>query len=311
MSTSLCQRISKMRSELEVILNKKKAGTFTNQDMLKFIKDNNLNFKNEVNINQQNVCLNLASAFSQQYAGIKDSCVKKVEDICNRSFDNPIDYDNCYERLMPKLEDIKQVNQSEIVQNCEITSLLNSDLTKDNEELALTLNMMLGKFEPDCSKITQLDLKGDVQKFTKELNICINQAISNQRSVLEGCYMNNVNQSNFSNIMQSCTIKNEKGVSTIPEQKKIEISSSPSSPTSNQTTPATSSQTTSPTSSQTTSPTSSQSTPTSFSQSTPAPTPSQATSPTSSSNTNFTLYWIIFGAVLIFILSSCSFSLMR
>lgn len=217
--SSLCERIKKMKKELEVILLKKKEGTFTNQDMLDFIKSNNLNFKNDVNIAQQNVCLNLASSFSQQFAGVKDSCIRKIENICNSTYNNQIDYDNCYQKLMPKLQNITQANESEIIQNCEITSLLNSDLTKANEDLALTLNMILGKFEPDCAKLTELNIKADVEKFTKELNLCINLAISNQKNVIEGCYMNNIDQSNFSKIYQNCIIKNNNG----PMQETVNI----------------------------------------------------------------------------------------
>ena len=302
MGDSLCDRIKKMKSELQVILKKKSDGTFTNQDMLDFIARNNLNFKNETNISQQNVCLNLANSFSTAYAGIKDGCVSKIQDICNSTYNNPVDYDNCYESLMPTLENINQANQSEIVQNCEITSLLDSELTKNNEELALTLNMILGNYEPKCDSLTSLQILGDSSKFVKELNLCINQAISSQKNVVEGCYMNNVNQNNFSKIMQNCTIKNDRGGGTPAPSKQTTVISAYPTPETSYVTTQNSTPTPIPTISSTPKPST-------------ASTPPTTTAPDSSSNAksiSIPLWgWLIGIVCVILILLLLSFSLFK
>ena len=209
MSNNVCQQIQNMQADLKNLLSQNSDGSINNNDMVNFYAKYNIAHTGSVIQAQQNKCINLASSVSKQVINIKNECITTIKNMCSRTAKNENEYDKCYNMFSPALTNITQTNISNIAMNCNIQSLAKTTEAKENKKLALVLQMQLAKYELNCSTITDVNLIQNTEKFINELNQCINIASVSQSSILEGCYINDVVQTNLSKIIQECIIKSE------------------------------------------------------------------------------------------------------
>jgi hypothetical protein len=196
-----CKKIEMMRKDLKPIIDKK---PIDQTELNNFFKKYNIEVSNTFNTKVINNCGGVTAQIGINQVTIDPECVKIVKETCAKRYTNQADIDNCYKKYRPKIFNVTQTNESQIQSNCAITTILEDDVAKKNEEFAATLNLLLADTKLDCEL---LNLSNNNNSFVNVFNTCVNDNLIDQRNIINACYLNNAVQENLATITSSCIMK--------------------------------------------------------------------------------------------------------
>lgn len=241
MSVDNCNKIASMVKELSPIVEQ----TPMDQEKFNEFMTKYKLGKIESKINNIGFCMNNAVNIGDNTITVPRECVTTIEKACRAEVERDGgNYQECYKKYRPSIRNVTQTNIVNVEQTCNIRSLLSDAAVQKNEQLALTLKLLLGNANISCEKGVNNSLSflnRDLNSIGV-LNSCLNESYLIQSNKLDACYSTGVFQKNIANIIQNCSINsdviNESIISEQnqnPEQEQEqEQPSSPSSPSSSQ-----------------------------------------------------------------------------
>lgn len=123
-----------------------------------------------------------------------------------------------------KIKNISQENKNKMQQSCIINSL-SDKLTKQEpniDNVAKVMQMqkasgLLGSTTAVTENCNEVNIDMSSEQFLKNINKCLNESSTTRKNMFNACGAVDVNQSNTSDILNDCLVKN--GVKIVTEQK--------------------------------------------------------------------------------------------
>jgi hypothetical protein len=217
MSIGNCSKIKAMVADLKPIVSK---NPMNQSEFKNFMTKYNLGSSESI-LKNINTCSNVNVNVSSNTIDIPTECFTVIKNACKAEQKNIQEYTSeqelkkMYHRCLidhrPTIDDIKQVNISNVEQTCNIRSLLGTESIQANTELALTLKFLLGNYDISCEQGTDNSFKFLDKSNTaiNVLNDCTNASFVIQSNKIDVCDATNVYQKNISSVIQNCAIKSD------------------------------------------------------------------------------------------------------
>jgi len=299
-----CERLKNILTELKVLIDNKNA---TNQTYKDFYQKWGIPYKSNLEKKITDTCANWNVITGTNIIQIDPQCVEDTKKLCRsaskslrlpifKDFNHdtwderrwPADYRECYWEFAPYANNITQMNDARVQQECRVNTILGDPELTNNQELAASVAMILAKRIINCDPAAKNEFYDSFSSSEKinAFNTCVNSVVSEQQNYLRGCRLANKVQKNVNDVVQNCLIKTSFDRPQ-PTQRPTQ------QPTQRPTQQPTQQPTQKPTPTQTQTPTQ-----------TPTPTPTQTPKPTE--NRNFmienTIKFVVGNIALIFLM---------
>ena len=220
-----CERLQNILNELKTLIDNKNA---TNQSYKDFFQKWNIPYKSDLQKKITDNCTNWNVITGTNVIKIDPQCVEDTKKLCRaaskslrlpifKDFNHdtwdenrwPADYRECYWEFAPYANNITQINDARVQQECRVNTILGDPELTNNQELAASVAMILAKRIIKCDPNAKNEFY-DAFSSSERINsfsTCVNSVVSEQQNYLKGCRLANKVQKNVNDVVQNCLIK--------------------------------------------------------------------------------------------------------
>ena len=220
-----CERLKNILNDLKLLIDNKDATNLSYKD---FFQKWNIPYKSDLQKKITDNCTNWNVVSGTNVILIDPQCVEDTKKLCKsaskslqlqifKDFDHdtwdenrwPADYRECYWEFAPYANNITQINDARVQQECRVNTILGDPELTNNKELAASVAMILAKRIIKCDPNAKNEFY-DSFSSTERINsfsTCVNSVVSEQQNYLKGCRLANKVQKNVNDVVQNCLIK--------------------------------------------------------------------------------------------------------
>jgi hypothetical protein len=203
-----CERLKNIQTELLALVNNPNAN---NEDYKAFYAKYNIPYTNDVEKKIIDSCATIIAQFAENTMEIPQECIDSTKKLCLAIDPNGQGswyYDECFKKYGPYLISNFQLNDSTIISNCKINTILGDPALANDKTLGIVVAMIMGDRLITCDPSSTNDFTdtfGSDEKI-KAFNDCLNSSLVNQKNYISGCRLQNKIQKNISDNIDTCII---------------------------------------------------------------------------------------------------------